>query len=244
MIGQARCAAGVAIVSRQADGQAAGRPRAMRLLAVAATLLQALAAGSEPRLARPLAPSALAAVSGAGPDSFDGAVLRARLLTNTSTRSGAVAEVEHASVPPETTWFHLRPAVPPPAKPDGLIHSLWFARTPPKPAGQLPQGVQQISFDAACEFAAGCDQSRKNFSFIVEAWSDRDDLGGPGTPVLLAQSARLRFHFDDLGFASGMRFTNFTAVEHGPAHVTISCLPNSATLYAMAEQITWFGYGN
>ena len=220
---------------------AGSEPRLVRLTGVSG-LASSGAAAPEPRLVRPTAPSVLA--SGAGSEKNGVAVLRAHLLATTSTRSGAVAEVEHASVPPETTWFHLRPAVLPPAKPDGLMHSLWLARTPPKPAGQVPQGVQQIPFDAACEFAAGCDQSRKNFSFIVEAWSDRNDLGGPGTPVLLARSAQLNFHFDDLGFSSGLRFTNFTAREHGPAHVTISCLPNSATLYAMAELITWFGYGN
>jgi hypothetical protein len=172
------------------------------------------------------------------------AVLRAHLLLNASTRSGAVAEVEHASVPPGTTWFHVRPATPPPPKPDGLLHSLWYARTAPKPVGQQPQGLQQIPFGASCEFAAGCVyQSQRNFSFVVEAWSDRNDLGGPGTPALLAQSAPLLFEFDDRHFASGLRFLNFSAVEHAPGHVTISCLPNSATLYAMAEQITWFGYG-
>ena len=170
------------------------------------------------------------------------AVLHAHLLWNASTRSGAVAEIEHASVPEATTWFHLRPTAPPPAKPDGLMHSMWRARTTPKPVGQLPQGVQQFPFDAACEFAAGCNPSRKNYSFIVEAWSDRNDLGGPGKPELLAQSLPLKFHFDDLRFASGLRFTNFTAREHAPGHVTISCLPNSETLYAMAEVITWFGY--
>lgn len=160
------------------------------------------------------------------------AVLRAHLLLNSSSRSGAVAEVEYASVPPGTKWFHVRPATPPPPKPDGLLHSLWLARTPPKPAGQQPQGVQQIPFGASCEFAAGCVyQSQRNFSFVVEAWSDRNDLGGPGTPALLAQSAPLEFHIDDGGFASGLRFVNFSAVEHAPGHVTISCLPNSPALY-------------
>ena len=145
------------------------------------------------------------------------AVRRAHLLENTSYRSGAVAEVEHASVPHETTWFRVRPTLPPPAKPDGLLHSLWHPRTSPKPAGQLPRDVQQIPFGAACEFAAGCVQSRHNYSFVVEAWSDRNDLGGPGAlPVLLAQSAPLGFHFDDRHFASGLRFMNFSAAEHGP----------------------------
>ena len=122
------------------------------------------------------------------------AVLRAHLLLNSSHRSGAVAEVEYASVPQGATWFHLRPAAPPPppaAKPDGLLHSLWQARTPPKPVGQLPQGVQQIPFGASCEFSAGCiHRSQHNYSFVVEAWSNRNDLGGPGAaPVLLGQSA-------------------------------------------------------
>eukprot|EP01052_Picozoa_sp_SAG31_P030172 SAG31_NODE_3073_length_4714_cov_2.744529_4_plen_273_part_00 len=168
------------------------------------------------------------------------AVLHAHLLANSSTRSAAVAEIEHASVPHETRWFFLKPTVPP-TKPDGLLHGLWRARTQPKPTGQLPQGVQQISFDAACEFAAGCDTSRHNYSYTVEAWSDRNDLGGPGTPTLLARSAPLNFHYDDRGFKN-LRFVNFSAVEHGPGHVTISCVPNSAELYSMAEQITWFGY--
>jgi hypothetical protein len=172
-------------------------------------------------------------------------LLPVQLLANTSTRSAAVAQIDRSGVPPRTTWFHIRPTVPPPAKPDGLMHSLWRPRTPPKPAGQLPQGVQQIPFDASCEFAAGCDQSRHNYSFVVEAWSDRTDLGEPGPPgVLLAQSAPLAFHFDDRGFANGLRFTNFTATEHGPGHVTIGCLPmhGAEALYAMAELVTWFGY--
>ena len=94
-------------------------------------------------------------------------MLRAHLLLNASTRSGAVAEVEHASVPPGTTWFHVRPATPPPPKPDGLLHSLWHARTAPKPVGQQPQGVQQIPFGASCEFAAAAQKHE-----LVESESD------------------------------------------------------------------------
>ena len=62
-----------------------------------------------------------------------------------------------------------------------------------------------------------CARRPQNYSYVVEAWSARNDLGDVGTPARrLAASAPLLFRFDDLGFGSGLRFANFSATEHAP----------------------------
>ena len=162
-------------------------------------------------------------------------LLRVTLLPNASTHRSPVAQVDLSSVPPEATWLHILPTTPtsaPPTSAKGWWHLV------------LREGaVQEVPFTAACEFESGCRTAQHNYSYKIQAWSDRNDLGDPKTTAsLLASSHPLTYIFDDEGFASGLRFRNFTAREHAPGHVTISCLPNNATLYDMTETIPWFGF--
>eukprot|EP01050_Picozoa_sp_SAG11_P005253 SAG11_NODE_362_length_10182_cov_9.886641_10_plen_813_part_00 len=160
------------------------------------------------------------------------------LLANVSHRSNAVALVNVSNVPPQAAWLHIKPTTSssaPPTSAKGWWHPVLRLTT--------RAGVQELPFTAACEFESGCRASQHKYSYTVQAWSDRNDLGDPSsTATLLASSAPLDFIFDDAGFAHGLRFTNFTATEHQPGHVTISCLPTNATLYNMASQIAWFGF--
>jgi hypothetical protein len=170
-------------------------------------------------------------------------LLRVELLANSSAREWAVLEVQHASVPAATKWFRVAPASPTAAPGGGCGGGgCWLPRTAPKPAGQLPQGVQQLPFRASCEFDTGCVLAHHNYTYVVEAWSDRSDLGDGASATLLAASPPLLYTYDNHGFASGLRFGNFTASEHAPGHVTVACLPNSPALFAMVGQIVWFGY--
>ena len=181
-------------------------------------------------------------------------VLGAALRPSASRHVFTVLEIEQAGVPGATTWFRVRPAepggtMPTPVVPDGSTPSgQWFSRAAPTGAGVQPKGVQQYAFAAAQMENSGSEdgvppaalEPRQVRSYVVEAWSDRTDLG-PNAGELLASSAALRFTFDDGGFSCGLRFEHFAVEEHGPGRVTVSAMPSNASLYARAETVTWFG---
>jgi hypothetical protein len=63
----------------------------------------------------------------------------------------------------------------------------WFHRTPPKDKGhfQGPLSIQQLPFGAL----AGAAPAGSSFTLVVQAWSDRNDLGDGGNATILATSA-------------------------------------------------------
>eukprot|EP01047_Picozoa_sp_COSAG01_P079993 COSAG01_NODE_15385_length_1344_cov_1.915663_1_plen_215_part_00 len=161
--------------------------------------------------------------------------LRARLNPPASSRTVTVVEIEQASIPAGTTWFYLRPAddrgtqqMPTQIVPVGpnAASGQWFPRTAPKTAGREPAGIQQFPFVGSSMFNAGnvaeivpCNLSKAGRgrtittnSFVVEAWSDRNDLGdnsssAASSPVakLLASSPGMTFTFDDRDFSHGLK---------------------------------------
>ena len=81
-------------------------------------------------------------------------------------------------------------------------------------------------------------------SFIVEAWSDRNDLGDRSRVAnkLLASSPSMTFTFDDQGFSHGLQFDQFSMRDGDPGQGTIYAHPTNDTLYGMAKLITWHGF--
>ena len=104
----------------------------------------------------------------------------------------------------------------------------WFHRTAPKNASlqQGPIGIQQLPFSALADAAPGT-----NITLVVEAWSDRNDLGDGSKAELLATSAPLTFTYDDKGFSSKASFVNFAAVQTAIGDVTISAQPADTGFY-------------
>ena len=49
----------------------------------------------------------------------------------------------------------------------------------------------------------GEDGARTTNTFVVEAWTDRSDLGDGGNAKLHSSSAPMEFVFDDQGFSKG-----------------------------------------
>ena len=159
--------------------------------------------------------------------------MAARLNPPASSGTVTVLEIEQASIPAGASWFHLRSADGSAQMPDQILagwtanSQMWFPRTAPKTGGAGPVGIQQYPFSASSMFNAGnvaeivpCNLSsnitrtiREN-SFIVEAWTDRNDLGdgSAATATLLASSASMAFAFDDKGFSHGLQFDNFRSV--------------------------------
>ena len=185
--------------------------------------------------------------------------LAARLNPPASTGPCTVLEIERDSVPAATTWFRLRSASsgkPMPAQMMGTDaggEGLWFARTAPKAGDAGPKGIQQFPFQSTGEFNAGnvaqivpanLSAEATAQSFIVEAWSDRNDLGDGAAAKLLASSAPMAFAFDDAGFSKALGFDDF-AVESPaavPGMLTVTAQPTNATAMKMAKLVTWYGF--
>ena len=188
--------------------------------------------------------------------------LRAHLNPSTSSGTVTVLEIEQASMPADATWFHLRPAgsaqMPTQIVETGrnAASGQWFKRTAPKTAGRGPVGIQQYPFAGSSMFNAGnaneivpCNLSAvvrartvTKQSFVVDAWTDRNDLGDNSTAQLLASSPPMAFTFDDRGFSHGLQFDQFAVLDGDPGQGTVVAHPTNATLYNMAKLITWHGF--
>ena len=204
----------------------------------------------------------LLAVTGSGsgsgsPDAArQGAPLGAKLSPAASSGPCTVLEIDQSSVPADTTWFRLRGAtadMPPPMAGVDSPGGEWFRRTAAKPAGESPQGIQQHPFMGTGVFNAGnvreivpCNLSapRTAQAFVVEAWSDRNDLSDGGAAKLLASSTPLTFTFDDQGFSKALKFQDFAAAGSTlvPGMVTVTAQPSNATAMAMAKLVSWYGF--
>lgn len=208
-------------------------------------------------------PSAVKGVSQASPplpvDPVVATALTGRLVPPASSGPCTVLQIDRNPVPPATTWFRLRSAVPGTPMPTPIggalatDGALWFPLTAPKPAGQLPQGVQEFPFMGTGVFNAGnvrdvvpCNITapRTIEQFIVEAWTDRSDLGDGSHAALLATSTAMTFTFDDLGFSAGLKFDTFavTPSETVPGLMTVTAQPTNTTAYAYAKLVTWFAF--
>ena len=191
-----------------------------------------------------------AAASVAAPDApAFVAALVAALRPNASEHVFTVLEIEQASVPAAARWFRVRPArpggsMPTPIVPDGSAPGeQWFARDFVRGAQQLyPFAAAQMENSGDFDGVPPCELApHQTHAYVVEAWSARTDLGDPRTGKLLASSVELAFTFDDGGFSRGLRFDHFVVTEHGPGRVTVIATPNNATLFAKAQEVTWFG---
>jgi hypothetical protein len=168
-----------------------------------------------------------------------------------------VLEIQQSSMPEGATWFRLRGAdgraVPSQMTGADSSDGLWFRRTAPKPSGLSPQGIQAFPFQGTGVFNAGnvreivpCNlsASRTSQAFVVEAWSDRNDLSDGSAAKLLASSPAMSFSFDDQGFSKGLKFEDFAV--HGsvsvPGMMTVTAQPNNSTAMAMAKLISWYGF--
>ncbi len=181
-------------------------------------------------------------ISSVGKAELVPAPLVARLSHNTSEQHLAVVEINQTSMPPSAEWFRIRATTTLAEKYDRPCYpysQCWFHRTAPKVAKlhQNPLGIQQLAFNVLGDGRPGA-----SITLIVEAWSDRTDLGDGSSASLLASSDPLTFTFDDHGFASQIHFGNFTAIENNIGTVTIAAKPADQTWYAMAKLITWYGY--
>lgn len=86
-------------------------------------------------------------------------------------------------------------------------------------------------------------QQITSHSFVVDAWSDRSDLGDGATAKKLATSAPMIYTFDDRGFSRGLAFDQFKAIDVEPGWVSVTAQPTNATLYSDAKEVTWVGFG-
>jgi hypothetical protein len=169
-------------------------------------------------------------------------LLVARLSYNTSVQHLAVVEINQTSVPPTAQWFRIRNTTMLNEKYDRPCYpysQCWFYRTAPKDAKlhQAPLGIQQLAFNVLGNARPGA-----SVKLVVEAWSDRTDLGDGSSASLMASSEPLTFTFDDHGFASQIHFGDFLATENTIGTVTIVAKPDDQSTYAMAKLITWYGY--
>jgi hypothetical protein len=144
-----------------------------------------------------------------------------RLSPNVSTGPCTVVEIESASVPASTAWFFLRSGSA------DAFEGQWFQRT----NESIRSPFQQFSFKAT-----------PASSFVVEAWSDRNDLGDGISAKLLATSTSMAFISDDKGFSKSLEFDNFRVVGAPDGWVKVSAKPTNLTAYAMAKLVTWYGY--
>lgn len=165
----------------------------------------------------------------------DGSPLTATLNPTSSDKPFSVAEVRQDSMPDSATWFRVRPSVPV-ADPSNWHYGdkCWFHRTTPKNASaqQGPIGIQQLPFSALADAAPGT-----NITLVVEAWSDRNDLGDGSKAVLLATSGTLTFTYDDNGFSSKASFVNFTAVQTALGAITLSAQPAENGFYKYVASV-------
>lgn len=185
----------------------------------------------------------------------------ARLNPPASMGPCTVLEIERDSVPAAATWFRLRAGGAAGGKPmpaqmmgtDAGRAGLWFARTAPKTGDAGPQGVQQYPFQSTGAFNAGnvaqivpanLSAESTSHSFVVEAWSDRNDLGDGAAAQLLASSAPMAFAFDDEGFSKSLGFDRFAVTSSAavPGMLTVTAQPTNATAMKMAKLITWYGF--
>ena len=95
----------------------------------------------------------------------------------------------------------------------------------------------RLAFGALADSAPG-----HNLTLVVEAWSDRNDLGDGAKADVLAASAPLTFVYDDKGFSSAASFVNFSAVETQQGSVTITAEFGNPLTSANAKLISWYGY--
>jgi hypothetical protein len=110
--------------------------------------------------------------------------------------------------------------------------------------------VQEFPFSSADVFNAGnvrdivpCNLTNvQAHSFVVEAWSDRNDLGDGANAKLLGTSESMTYTFDDRGFSQSLGFEDFVATDLAPGFVTVSARPTNTTAFAMAKLISWFGF--
>jgi hypothetical protein len=93
-----------------------------------------------------------------------------------------------------------------------------------------------------CNLSAHDGRQTTSHSFVVDAWSDRNDLGDGAAAKKLASSAPMVFTFDDLGFSRGLAFDRFEAADVAPGWVSITAQPTNATLYQQAKEVTWVGF--
>ena len=184
------------------------------------------------------------------------AKLGARLNPPAGTGPCTVLEVEQSTVPAAATWFRLRAAGATgadPVPPGGVGErpgDVWFLRMPERPVGQTPRGVQEFPFSSADVFNAGNvrDIVATNLtetqlhSFVVEAWTDRNDLGDGANAALLATSDSMTYSFDDLGFSTSLGFDQFRATDLQPGLVTVAARPTNLTAFGMAKLVSWFGF--
>jgi hypothetical protein len=79
--------------------------------------------------------------------------------------------------------------------------------------------------------------------YVVEAWTDRSDLGVAVPPArLLATSATMLFSFNDLGFSTGLQFHHFEASEVAPGWLTVRAQPSNASVFRLAKSVTWAAF--
>lgn len=169
-------------------------------------------------------------------------LLQAQLLQTNSTRPCTAVRIDQASVPPNATWFRLRGVSKDWAFPvlcDSFPHCArglaaeWFVRTAASPQEHSFYGTEPTYLYL---------HRRTVNTFVVEAWSKRNDLGDGGDALLLGTSAPLRFSFDDRGFAAGVDLGEFRATTLGPGEVTISAHPVKNEAFGMVEVITWSAF--
>jgi hypothetical protein len=115
------------------------------------------------------------------------ASLHAWLEPPSSSGPCTVLQLQQSTIPADTTWLRLRRAEPGASMP-GPIHpdshssaGFWFLRTPSKPAGQLPRGVQQVSFlrlliqellqKSLIEVCVRCSWPFKQLACLMQGWS-------------------------------------------------------------------------
>ena len=109
------------------------------------------------------------------------------------------------------------------------------ARTATKADSVLAR--DRLAFGALADSAPG-----HNLTLVVEAWSDRNDLGDGAKAAVLAASTPLTFVYDDKGFSSAASFVDFSAVETQQGSVTITAKFGNPLTSASAKLISWYGY--
>ena len=208
-----------------------------------------------------LPPNAAAASTA---DAAAAGLMSARLNPPAGTGPCTVLEIEQSTVPVAAKWFRLRAAGVDPVPPGGVGDrpgAVWFLRAPERPAGQEPQGVQEFPFSpgslqeypffSADVFNAGNARDIvpgnltgvQSHTFVVEAWTDRSDLGDDGDSAkMVGTSDTMTYSFDDKGFAESLGFDQFHAIDLEPGLVTVTARPTNKTAFQLAKLVSWFGF--
>ena len=96
-----------------------------------------------------------------------------------------------------------------------------------------------MSGSQVCNLSMHDGRQTTAHAFVVEAWSDRNDLGDKAAAKLLSTSKPMTFSFDDRGFNRGLVYElKAMDVAGAPGLVALSAQPNNATLGAMASLVT------